>query len=239
MKRYFFCPDLPEVGAVVELPPAEVRHLRTVLRVTGGEQILLLNGAGVCASAQVEKDNGRRGAVWCRIETREIVEEPALKPILYLAPPRAKLATQLVRQAAELGVWEIVPVRTHRGVAIPSSQDVQASWRTQTVEAGKQSGNPFLPKLSPVLSFDEALKRTEDGFFGEVPSSAVGKPCIPPKTGRIAFWVGPEGGFCETEREALKLRLKPLTIGPWILRIETAALAGLAWLRGGQYACND
>lgn len=239
MKRYFFCPDLPEIGERVELPSAESRHLHTVLRASGGELIFLLNGAGVRATAQVETSGGRRGAVWCRVETREIVDEPMLKPILYLAPPRAKLAAQLVRQAVELGVWEIVPVRTHRGVAIPDGERVQASWRAQAVEAEKQSGNPFLPRLSPVLAFDEALARTEDGFFGEVPDSGGVEPGRSPEKGRVAFWVGPEGGFSDRERDALRQRLKPLTIGPWVLRIETAALAGLAWLWGGQCGCND
>lgn len=234
MNRRCFAPEIPLPGAEVELSEAETRHLTGVLRAREGEELGLLDGHGTHARVRLVQVPRKRGAARCRILERITHPEPPRHLWLYLAPPRAKLMDQVLRQATELGAWGVQPVLCARSVARPDPESL-AAWEVQTREACKQSGNPWLPDLREPRSLPELLADSPaPGYFGSVPTAGDRRPAARPETGDVTLWIGPEGGF--TPEEDLALReagLQPLRLGPWTLRVETAAIAGLAWLQGG------
>ena len=168
----------------------------------------------------------------CRIESTEAVSRPQLSIVLYVAPPRNKNMDTVLKSATELGVAKIVPVICRYAVSRPDASAAE-SWSQTLVTAMKQSGNPWLPELGAPIAFSDALSTSdEDGFFGAVPREddvqAASLPCTP---SRLSLWVGPEGGFSPEEEQALRTKgLVPLTVGPWILRVETAVTALLGSL---------
>ena len=116
-------------------------------------------------------------------------------------------------------------------VSEPDAASVSGRWNDAMFEACKQSGNPYLPRTLAPLRFADALEECRTScsavYFGSPTDS--GETAIP--DGDIAWFVGPEGGFSDRELSQLVASgARPLRIGRWILRVETAAVAGLALL---------
>lgn len=221
--RRVFCSDIPEAGEVAILEPREQEHLFKVLRARAGERFGLLDGKGVCAEGVVE--NGKI----LRVVSREVVPEPQVKLHLCCAMPKKQKLDQLLKQAAELGVWSIRPVRCVHSVAEGGGRE---RWEVLLREACKQSGNPFLPRIEPEEKLPAVLEKLEQEnikiYYGSVTVVEPG--------GRIAgdkaVLIGPEGGFAPEEIEMLeKKSAEPLNLGPYVLRLETAAVCALAVLR--------
>lgn len=234
MERRFICQDLSATGACVTLDKQESHHLRTVLRAQPGESLILLDGQGTIAQAMIDESTspGRRGAVICRLLERQTLPPPSPRLSLYVAPPRHKQMSQLVRQATELGVWRICPILTDYSVSKPDASSV-AGWEQDASEACKQSGNPYLPTIDPPRSLAEAVADAPSaGYIGWVPADGRADLAKPPEAAaELGVWVGPEGGFSEAEACQLQAAgMKPLAVGRWTLRVETAVVALLATL---------
>lgn len=239
MRRRFFCDSIPAPGDEAVLSAAESHHLARVLRGRSGEQVTLLDGAGAVAAAEIDDVGSRRkGAlVRCRVIERRQVEAPMLRPVLFISPPRQKQMSSIVRQATELGVWTIRPITVQRSVARPQPE-ATARWTEDAREACKQSGNPFLPTIHPPAILQEALDASDfPGHIGWVPgnSESDSRPWSDDRVrgaaGQMGLWIGPEGGFAEDEAaQILAHGVRPLGLGPWVLRVETAVIAGLSWL---------
>ena len=233
--RRFHVPEIPDAGACLSLPPEEAHHAAKVLRLEVGDALALLDGAGNRAEAAVASvAGGRHPEVACRVASREAVAPPRLRIRLCVAPPRGKTTALVLRAAVELGVWRITPILCQYSVARPD-QD-KASWRAELVTAMKQSGNPFLPALDAPCPLAEALvaAKGEPGVFGAVPGA--GDAAVPPlpREGDVGLWVGPEGGFSPSEETLLRDHgFVPVTVGRWILRVETAVPALLGHMLGG------
>ena len=225
--RKFRCDDLARhsPGDGVRLDRSEETHLFKILRATPGESVELLDGHGRIASAEVGEE---------RILTiREIrmTPLPERRIHLYIAPPRRQKMDSVLREATELGVWRIVPVICEFSVAEPDASSVAGRWSDTMFEACKQSGNPFLPETTPPLPFakalSDALVSCGELYFGSPDQTEHSAPGAMD----IAWFIGPEGGFSKTEETRLReAGAKPLRIGRWILRVETAAVAGIVRL---------
>lgn len=239
MNRRFFCASIPAPGASARLDPAEARHLRTVLRARDGETIGLLDGTGTSATAALAPlSGGRHDDVFATVLTRTTAPPPAWELLLYVAPPRAKAMDLLVRQAAELGVSAVQPVLCEHAVAVPPPSAVDG-WADVAREACKQSGNPWLPRLQPAQKLAALLSAGPPaGYIGWLDHESADAPAtrllapLPATGGRLALWIGPEGGFTTAEARAiLAAGAQPLSLGPWTLRVETAVVAGITLLR--------
>jgi len=222
--RTLFVDNLPSVGGEVALERREAEHLFRVLRAAPGERVRLLDGRGGRAVAEVLPDRVLRVAL------REEVPVPEPRLHLFFAQPRRNRLDALLPACAELGVWELHPVHCARSVAEGEPND---RWRLQLIEGCKQSGNPYLPRVAapePLLTaVGSAASSGVTLFFGSVAAAA---PAAPGAGGDIGWIVGPEGGFTADEESALReLGARPLNLGPWVLRLETAAVCGLAVLR--------
>ena len=216
------------VSSLIHLEKEESNHLFKTLRAAPGEECLLTDGKGRKARAKVAAGK------MLEILSVEEIALPA-RPLLhmYIAPPRRQKMDLILRSAAELGVWRIVPMFCERSVSLPDRDSVDGRWKELLFEACKQSGNPFLPQVEEPVKFEKALEDShlicQKRYFGSVrecPDSDAGET-VPPEN--AAWFVGPEGGFTDQEEEAmLRDGIAPLHFGNWVLRVETAAICGLA-----------
>lgn len=232
--RCFFCENIADAGAHLTLPEREAQHLFKTLRGRIGDIIMLLDGIGTIATARVEE--GKR----LILIGRSTVPEPELKIHLFISPPKHNKMDQLLTQSCETGVWSITFVIADHSVVRPDEGAVPERWNIHLVEGCKQSKNPFLPKLNGVISFPEMIEKIRKekmaAFFGSVEESESGFG----KDGTydVAWIVGPEGGFSPAEEECMKVSgFSPLHIGRWVMRVETAAIAGSVILMNGGGKC--
>ena len=222
-----------ESGSFFCLDSREEAHLFRILRARPGETVAVLDGHGAVGTAVVEAD--RR----LRLESKRTVPPPARRLHLYFAPPKKQKLDALLKQAVELGVFELVPMLCERSVVQPGENSVAGRWMDLLFEACKQSGNPFLPEVASPMPFAAALSRARETCGALVVGS--NRTGVFPDLGTasdVAFFVGPEGGFTDAETDAMfAAGAIPLRIGGWTLRVETAAIAGLGVLNvlmGGQ-----
>lgn len=169
------------------------------------------------------------------------ISEPSVSVTLYQGLPKSDKMDSVVQKAVEMGVTRIVPMLTQRCVSRPDQKSAQKKverWQKISVEAAKQCGRGILPPVSPVTDFSAALRQAASEstilFFYEGGGQSL-QQCIDPSCKEYSIFIGPEGGFSEEEVQfALDLGAKKVTLGPRILRTETAPVAAF----GGNYADN-
>ncbi|MBE6375325.1 MAG: RsmE family RNA methyltransferase [Lentisphaeria bacterium] len=218
-----FCLQIPEAGGFVSPEPREAEHLFKVMRARSGESVELLDGHGTMAKGVIEKDRS------IRVTAKETFPEPEEKLHLCCALPKKQKLDQLLKQAAELGAWSIRPVRCIRSVAVG---DPRERWELLLREACKQSGNPFLPVIEPEAKLPDVLEKLQQEnikiYYGSVAPAEPGEGIAKAK----AVIIGPEGGFAPEEVQMMeKCNAEPLNLGPYVLRLETAAICALSVLR--------
>ena len=220
--------DLASIGPGSSfcLDSREEAHLFRILRARPGETVAVMDGHGTLGTAVVGQNRQL-----C-LESKRTVPPPARRLHLYFAPPKKQKLDVLLKQAVELGVFELVPVLCERSVVLPGESSVAGRWMDLLFEACKQSGNPFLPAVASPMPFAASLARAREtcGVL-IIGSNRTGVFPEPGSASDVAFFVGPEGGFTDAETEAMfAAGAVPLRIGDWTLRVETAAVAGLGVL---------
>lgn len=213
-------------GTRVEPGAAAAHYLLRVLRLGAGAAVRLFNARDGEWAARIEEADRRT----VRLLVGERLRAPvaAEGPVLFVAPPRRGRFEWLVEKATELGVGRIVPVATRRTVAKPERAD---RLRALAVEAAEQCERLDVPEIEPLCGWEAFLGRLGDGplLFAD---ETGGQPLLPALAAHpdAMLLVGPEGGFDPAEREALRARsgVVPVTLGPRVLRVETAAVAMLA-----------
>ncbi|MCF6174207.1 MAG: 16S rRNA (uracil(1498)-N(3))-methyltransferase [Victivallaceae bacterium] len=230
----FFCENISASGEQVELSERDAKHLFRTLRGHAGDTVKLMDGRGKLALAIIMPNKKLK---LTKVSTKP---DPAIKLHLFIAPPRRHKMDSLLKQCAEIGIWEITPIITERAVALPNKKnDSGDRWQTLLIEGCKQSENPFLPQIDEAISLIDALnsinRETTAIFFGETPRYANGTQLKLHNRRNIAWFVGPEGGFTDSERQLLHNNgAEPFSFGAWILRVETAAICGAAILLRAQ-----
>jgi 16S rRNA (uracil1498-N3)-methyltransferase len=213
-------------GALVILEEEEAHHLR-VRRAGEGDTVRLVDGRGGIAAARVVLEGGVLGA---RVVSATTVAPPPPTDLLVAAGDRDRFLW-LVEKATELGATRVQPVITERSQQVATRFQVghldKAVRRSR--EALKQSGGAWAPAVPAPMPLGDALR---------VPAPKAVRMVADPEGGAlpmlgehdVVLWaVGPEGGFTEAERAALKAAgFRPVALGRSILRYETAALAALA-----------
>ncbi len=226
--RYFRCDSLStfSLGTQVQLAPEESMHAFKILRMHKGDRLGLLDGGGHIAIAEITDFQQ------VKILSCQTVPVPQRRIHLFFAPPRKQKLDVLLKQAVELGVWELIPVQCERSVVEPHSKSVDGRWQSLLFESCKQSVNPFFPKISHLTSFRDAVSIGEKSCSLCITGSPRECSCISLKEhSDIGYFVGPEGGFSEEEEKIMQEHhFRTLRIGQWILRVETAVTAGLAVL---------
>lgn len=218
-----------EKGEKILLERAEHNHLFRTLRASPGEYCGLLDGKGTKGIGKVLP--GKE----LLLEEKETVPPlPGPGLHLYMAPVKRQKMDLILKECTEWGIDSITPVICERSVALPSSESVEGRWQDLLFEACKQSGNPYLPKVNPPMplsqGMEEAVSRGFTSFYGSVKERESNS--LSGEENDLAWFVGPEGGFTEKEERLMEeKRFIPLHIHSWILRAETAVIAGLVILR--------
>ena len=234
----FFCPAPLATGAALDLPSGAARHVQ-VLRLQPGDTITLFNGTNGGEFDATITHMGRSD-VQVQVGAHHTVEREARRAVhLAVGMPANERMDWLVEKATELGVASIQPLMTERSVLRLSGERADkkvAHWHSVAIAACKQCGANRVPLLHPVRTFSNWLANSTGG------DSSVGlllslnsdaKPLrtlVSSESGQaITFLSGPEGGLSAVEENlALKHGYQPVTLGPRVLRAETAALAALS-----------
>lgn len=227
-------------GTTVELDERRAHYLQNVLRLPPGAVVRAFNAAAGEWQASVER-RGKRGAALVLGERlRAPAPEPG--PVLWFAPVRQNRLDWLIEKAVELGVTRLVPVITRRTVVKLANPERR---RAIAIEAAEQCERLSVPEIEPASPLPQRLARAEPGrpllFADEAAGRAAGEEGDAAGTAvalldalhrqpECDMLVGPEGGFDPAERVLLRglPEVVPVTLGPRILRAETAALAMLA-----------
>jgi len=234
MPRFFVDSPLT-VGQDTVLDGQDARHLAGALRVTVGEKLTLCDGAGTdypCTVTGVERDR-----VTLSVDAATpTTAEPTLQVTLYMGLPKGDKLELIIQKAVELGVTAVVPVIMSRSIVRLDAKDAakkQVRWQRIAAEAAGQSGRGILPTVEAPLSFRQALARWEQEntlLCYEGGGAPIGELVTPADTA-LSLVVGPEGGFDPAEVTAVTaVGGRIATLGPRILRCETAPLAALAVL---------
>lgn len=218
-------------GRTVALGESESRHARLSRRLSVGDSLILFDGQGHEAAATIAV----LGKTTVEVAIAAVNHRPRPHPALTLAVamPKGPRQDVLIEKCTELGVAALQPLITERSVS-GASDHKRDKWRRATVEAAKQSGQAWLPELFAPVSLDTYLQLA---LNYDLVIAAMAPRESPPEAIRglsdrlaacssVLALVGPEGGWSPQEAEALVSRgAAPVSLGPNVLRIETAAIA--------------
>jgi 16S rRNA (uracil1498-N3)-methyltransferase len=234
--RFFITPEQVTAPHII-IAGEDVRHIVTVLRMKIGEELLLCDGQG-------NEYRVRITALGRTAVTTEIVgqEKHGIRlPRITLGQglPKSDKMDFIVQKATELGVSRIVPLVTERTIVKVKDEEKRTSrWQKIAREAAMQSNRPDIPKVDAVIAFKDFLRtlNPEAGTLlllsweeGREPVKNVLRRQSGVQT--IVVLVGPEGGFSTAEAELARAKgFHPVSLGPNILRTETAALAVLSMI---------
>lgn len=233
--RRFFIPIPIGESADVTITGADAVHIATVLRMKPGDDLILLDGSGWEYRAQIMDTSKNRVAarIW---ERRPSAAEPDLHLTVAQALIKDKKMDRLVRRLTELGIRRLIPFTTIRTIPRPSPQRWTARlkrWERISCEAMKQCRRGRLPELTPCISWETLLASLHQYdlaiLFWEdarTPLCDIVASHPPHTVRRLLIILGPEGGFDAAEIAASRTQqILTATLGPRILRADTAALA--------------
>ena len=232
----FYCPVALQPGDQLSLPAGAARHVQ-VLRLQPGDELTLFNGSGGEFDAVVQTMG--RSDVAVRVGSHRATEREGARELhLAVGMPANERMDWLVEKATELGVASIQPLLAGRSVLRIKGERAerkQAHWQAVAVAACEQCGRNRVPVIHEVAQFAAWLLAAPLPANSVLLSLRTDARPLREETGSAgAVWVlsGPEGGFSPAEEDAaIERGFVPATLGPRVLRAETAALAALAALQ--------
>lgn len=234
-KSYYTGPKLA-VGENVELDKNESHHLVGVLRAKMGDKVTLFDGKGnICEGIL----NICSKKVFFKILSESTLTKPKCTITLAQAMPKGKGMEEILQKATEIGVQKIIPLKTDR-TELKLDEERESKrmerWKTTLIEAGKQSGNFFIPEILPIMTIkgllkewkplNNVLKLTASLEERAKSLNVYLKEGLP---NSIIWLIGPEGDFTGEEYElAFESGFHPICLGKNVLRVETAATYALS-----------
>ncbi len=241
MHRFFI--DRSEIhGNTLHLMGDEWHHCQTVLRAKKGDRIIIFDGKGNEYFTEISDTTKKKA-------TLHLLQRTTTPPFPYTmtlvqALPKSKVMDFIVQKATELGIHEIIPVLSERSVVKLKPTEAHSKitrWRELSIEAGKQCGLNWLPQISLPKTIREVINHRPYyhlAFIGSLQNNA--KPLweylINSKLGfsgfsNIVIMIGPEGDFTPAETAlAQSAGFQPLSLGPLVLRCDTAAIYAISTL---------
>ena len=233
ISRFHFPGPLPD-GGEVALPDDLAHHALRVLRLRDGEPLVLFDGSGGEVEARLVV-RGKAGFAMLG-ERRLFDRESPLHVVLVQALAAGDKMDWVVQKAVELGVAAIQPVQAERSVlrlAGERADKRRAHWQQVAVSACEQSGRNRIPDVAPILPLAHWLGAARGRqVWVLAPGGGEGFPSGEQPAGELHVMIGPEGGWTEGELAACDAAgVRRVTLGPRVLRTETAGLAALAVLQ--------
>ena len=239
----FYLPPANCRGPSLRLEGREAHHALHVLRVQPGDPLTVLDGAGQTFLCVVEQT--AKAALTLAVREVNSTPAPPCPLTLLVAVPKAKIIEDIIQKGVELGVQRIVPLLTERVITHLDAEGAEAKrekWQQVAVEAIKQCGSAWLPRVEAPQTIPAVLARNEPLDLALVGSLQTARRhprewllefqrqhAHPPRSAGV--WIGPEGDFTLAELQAIEASgAKPITLGPLTLRVETAAIYCLSFL---------
>ncbi len=239
MQHFFVTPSQVE-GERIYIEGSDVNHMKNVLRMRPGEAVAISDGDNLKYRCVVEGyEEGR--AVLAIQQRMPVYTELPCRITLFQGLPKQDKMELIVQKAVELGASQVVPVATRRSVVKLDEKKAAKKlqrWQQIAESAAKQAGRGYIPQVSSVLSYQEALEKAGELDVLLIPYElAEGMEEARKVVASIAqgqsvgIFIGPEGGFEKEEVDAaIHQGAKAITLGRRILRTETAGLAILSIL---------
>lgn len=239
----FFAPPEATRGSEIRLPDAEAHHAAKVLRCRPGDRAVVLNGEGEEILGELVDLDKR--SVRIRVLQRQQTPRPVCAITLMQAVTKPRSMETIIQKATELGATRIVPVLSERTVSLlddTGASQKAAKWRSIAIEAAKQCGTAWLPEVAvplPIAACLEGEQQPELMLLASLqpdarhPGKAFESFRLEHKRNpaTVHIWIGPEGDFTPAEINAIRnVGALPISLGPLVLRSETAALYCLSIL---------
>lgn len=220
-------------GDELALSARAANHLVRVLRHRAGDHVTLFDGRGTEAAAEIVAAHRQHGCRVRILETAAVNRESGLTIELLPGLSRGEKMDWVIQKSVELGVAVIQPIITERCEVRPAhgSERRMARWREIIISACEQSGRARLPIIRAPLGL-EKIQPTAPNRLALDPSADTGLADHEPSGKTIAIAVGPEGGFSPDDLAILDTQaFQRITIGPRVLRTETAGIAAISVLQ--------
>ena len=242
MHRFFLPPERC-AGPALRLDGREAHHALHVLRLQRGEGVTVLDGAGNEFGCEVE--SAAKDFLVLAVKEKKTTPPLPCAITLLQAVPKGKIIESIVQKSVELGVARVVPILSDRVVMHLDDEGAEAKrdkWQQVAIEAIKQCGAAWLPKIEAPLTLKQFIARsekfdltlvgslqTERRHPREILREFLAQPGQKPMN--IGIWIGPEGDFTREELQAIEATgAQPITLGNLTLRVETAAIYCVSFL---------
>ena len=238
---YRFFVEKEQIGEkTIRIIGSDVNHIRNVLRMKPGEEILISDGEKKEYHCEIKTLDPEYVEALIMFVKEEGLELPS-KVYLFQGLPKNDKMELIIQKAVELGVYAVVPVATKRAVVkLDDKKEAKklVRWQSISASAAKQAKRLIIPEVMPVMSFKEAVAFSQTMDVRLIPyelaeNMAYTRQVLSQiKPGQsIGIFIGPEGGFAEEEVElALNSGMETITLGKRILRTETAGMTVLSIL---------
>lgn len=238
-----YCTPATTEPAEIVLSPDESHHLVAVNRARTGDTVVAFDGRGTEWICDLAAD--KKQAAVLKVRFKQRTKRLPYEITLGQALPKGPYMDAIVRKATEIGAIRVVPLesdRTQVHLDGDRSDRKIEKWQTAALEAAKQCGNPFVPEVTPVQSaaaFMEAARGYDLKLIASLqPGAKSLKPVLASfrathgrAPAKVLWLVGPEGDFTPAEMSiAQSAGFEPITLGPLVLRCETAAAYALSIL---------
>lgn len=213
----------------IELDGTEAHHLAKVLRAEPGDLVELFNGTGQSATAEVTEVK-KRTVQLKLMSACSNTEAKAPELVIAVASPKGDRMRWMIEKLTELGVDRVIPLKTMRSVVDPSDSKLNKLEQT-VIGACKQCRRDRLLQIDDICNFKQLpslfIDKKTQLLFGEANAPTPQSPQVDqPAPERIVAIIGPEGGFTDEERQLLHdWGAVPVSLSPFVLRVETAAIA--------------
>src|SRR5581483_2582492 len=243
MPHRFYLPPENCTGDSFKLAGREAHHALHVLRLKRGDEIVVLDGARGELICEIE--NTSRDSIFVRVKKRNSVAAPPCSITLLVAIPKGKIIESIIQKSVELGARRVVPLLTDRVVTRLSEDErnhKREQWQQVAVEAIKQCGAAWLPKIEIPMEIEKFLAQKEKfdlSLVGSLQTERRHPREIISEFQKVnghlpksaAVWIGPEGDFTLGELKTFENSgALPMTLGNLTLRVETASIYCLSFL---------